>query len=252
VPSDNHRANIAERCIETGKYHIISNLAGTDDAFPINQCDRIILQASAQPKSLCISYMEGHHDYNHVPFVPLGLHTLVFEDLERQALWAYHGIEESAVGPAQEHNRCTTCWIPTTGAECISDTIMMFPPTHMTLPSLPIPEETVNEAACELGGALQQMVTNNPAYVHLGSYAGLSKLTDIVHSTTTKTRAQRVVMQEEKLWRMSTAPGTPRQSHNNVHVIPFNDDKVAQPQRVPQEDEPRPAPRPTCQLCNPL
>ncbi|KAL7535085.1 hypothetical protein ACHAWF_005043 [Thalassiosira exigua] len=37
------------------------------------------------------------------------------------------------------HYRCTTCWIPSTGAERISDTIMMFPPVHMTLPILPTP-----------------------------------------------------------------------------------------------------------------
>ncbi|KAL7548836.1 hypothetical protein ACHAWF_012099 [Thalassiosira exigua] len=72
VPPDNHRANIAERCIETGKHHIISILAGTDDAFPINQWDRLITQAKwmlnmlrpcrLNPKLSAYTYMEGHHD----------------------------------------------------------------------------------------------------------------------------------------------------------------------------------------------
>ncbi|KAL7524278.1 hypothetical protein ACHAWF_000888 [Thalassiosira exigua] len=113
VPPDNHRANIAERCIETGKHHIISILAGTDDAFPINQWDRLITQAEwtlnmlrpcrLNPKLSAYTYMEGHHDYTRVPFIPLGWRTLVFEDPERRASCAYHGIEAFAVAPAPEH-----------------------------------------------------------------------------------------------------------------------------------------------------
>ncbi|KAL7526819.1 hypothetical protein ACHAWF_001922 [Thalassiosira exigua] len=173
-----------------------------------------------------------------------------FEDPERRASWAYHGIEGFAIGPAPEHYRCTTCWIPSTGTERISDTIMMFHPTHMTLPSLPTQEETVNEAARELGRALQQMATNNPAYSHLGTYAGLKKLTDIVHSVTTQAKAQRV--EKEQLQRVSTEQPSPERAHPNAHAIPFDNDEVAQPQRVPYEGEPRPAPRPTRQLHDPV
>ena len=31
----NHRANVSERMIETGKHHLISGIAGTDENFPI-------------------------------------------------------------------------------------------------------------------------------------------------------------------------------------------------------------------------
>ncbi|KAL7534092.1 hypothetical protein ACHAWF_004719 [Thalassiosira exigua] len=256
VPPDNHRANITERCIETGKHHIISILAGTDNAFLINQWDHLIPQAEwtlnmlrpcrLNPKLSAKTYTEGHHDYNHVPFVLLGWRTLVFEDPDRRASWAYHGIEGFAVGPAPEHYRCTTCWIPTTGADQISDTSMIFPPTHMTLPSLPTPEETVNEAARELGRVLQQMATDNPVYAHLGTYAGLKQLSDIVHPATTRTKAQRV--EQEELQRVSTEQNSPARACPNAHVIPFDDDEVAPPQRVPPEDEPRLAPRPARQL----
>ncbi|KAL7550663.1 hypothetical protein ACHAWF_013882 [Thalassiosira exigua] len=138
VPPDNHRANIAERCIETGKHHFISILAGTDDAFPINQWDRLITQAEwtlnmlrpcrINPKISAYTYLECHHDYNHVPFVPMGWRALVYEDPERRASWAYHGVEGFAVAPAPDHYRCTTCWIPSTGGERKSDTVMFSPP----------------------------------------------------------------------------------------------------------------------------
>ena len=40
----NHRANISERMIETGKHHLISVIAGTDEKFPITQWVRLIPQ----------------------------------------------------------------------------------------------------------------------------------------------------------------------------------------------------------------
>ncbi|KAL7524277.1 hypothetical protein ACHAWF_000887, partial [Thalassiosira exigua] len=127
---------------------------------------------------------------------------------------------------------------------------MMFPSTHITLPSLPTPEETVNEAARELGRALQKMATNNPAYAHLGTYSGLKQLTDIVHSTTNRAKAQRV--EQEQLQRVSTEQPSPERAQPNANAIPFDEDKVAPPQRVPIEVEPCPAPRPARQLHDPL
>ena len=35
VSPHNHRANVAERMIETGKHHLISGIAGTDENFLI-------------------------------------------------------------------------------------------------------------------------------------------------------------------------------------------------------------------------
>ncbi len=42
---DIHQTNTAERCIETAKHHIIAGLATTDADFPIQQWNRLILQA---------------------------------------------------------------------------------------------------------------------------------------------------------------------------------------------------------------
>ena len=37
VSLHSHRANVAERMIETGKHHLVSRIAGTDENFPITQ-----------------------------------------------------------------------------------------------------------------------------------------------------------------------------------------------------------------------
>ena len=44
VSPHNHRANVAERMIETGKHHLISGIAGTNENFPIPKRYRLIPQ----------------------------------------------------------------------------------------------------------------------------------------------------------------------------------------------------------------
>ncbi|KAL7529987.1 hypothetical protein ACHAWF_003197 [Thalassiosira exigua] len=238
VPHDNHRTNIAECCIETGKHHFISILAGTDDAFPINQWDQLITQAEwtlnmlrpchINPKISIYAYLEDHHDYNRVPF--------------RRASWACHGVKGFAIAPAPEHYRCITCWIPSTGGERKSDTVMFFPPKDAMIPSLPTPEETVNEAARELGKALQQMATTNPLYSHLGTFAGLKQLTGIVRQATPNAQAQRVAKETVPVQRLSEQARDAPQANAQPQAIPFEDDEIDQHQRV-GDDDPIPAPR---------
>ncbi len=192
----NHRANRAERAIETAKHHLLAAIASTDSAFPINQWDKLIHQGQCtlnmlrpcriNPNISAYTYLEGVHDYNAHPFPPPGWRTLVFEDPDTRASWAPHGIEGFSVGPAMHNYRCTTCWIPSTGALRTTDTVMFYPPTGYSIPSLPTPEEVVGDAARTLGKALTTLATNNPVYRSYGTHAGLQQLCDIINSATTK------------------------------------------------------------------
>ena len=77
VSPHNHRANVAERMIKTGKHHLIIGIAGTDDNFPITQWDRLIPQTQRtlnmmrpcriNPKPSADAFLEAQHDYNTVP-----------------------------------------------------------------------------------------------------------------------------------------------------------------------------------------
>ncbi|KAL7549471.1 hypothetical protein ACHAWF_012741 [Thalassiosira exigua] len=160
------------------------------------------------PKISAYTYLEGHHDYNRVPFVPMGWRALVYEDPERRASWAYHGVEGFAIAPAPDHYCCTTCWIPSTG---------------------------VNKAERELGKALQQMATNNPLYSHLGTFAGLKQLTNIVRKATSNAQAQMVTKETVPVQRVSEERDAPRPTAQ-PQAIPFDDDEISQPQRVEDED----------------
>ena len=82
VSRHNHRVNVAERMIETGKYHLISGIAGTDEKLPITKWDILIPQTQRtlnmmrscriNPKLSADNFLEGQHDYNAVPFPLLG------------------------------------------------------------------------------------------------------------------------------------------------------------------------------------
>ena len=74
---------------------------------------------------------------------------LIFEGPEKRSSWGFHGVEGFSVGPAERNYRCYKGWVPTTGAERISDTLVFFPPIKYTydLPAPPTQEEVVQEAA---------------------------------------------------------------------------------------------------------
>ena len=75
-----HRANAAERAIQTWKHHFKAGLATLDPDFPLREWDRLIehaelklnlLRASrSNPKLSAYAYMFGQFDYNKTPLVP--------------------------------------------------------------------------------------------------------------------------------------------------------------------------------------
>ena len=92
------------------------------------------------------------------------------------------------MGPAGKNYRCYTGWIPTTGVERISDTVVLFPPQKYTydLPEPPTQEEVVHEAAKALGDSLITLAKNNPTYTHLSNFSGLQQMSDIINSEAKK------------------------------------------------------------------
>ena len=113
---------------------------------------------------------------------------LIFEGPEKRSSWGFHGVEGFIVGSVEKNYRCYTGWIPATGAERISDTLVLFPPQKYTydLPAPPTQEEVVQEAAKALGDSLRMLETNNPTYTHLSNFSGLQQMSDIINSAAKK------------------------------------------------------------------
>jgi hypothetical protein len=82
VPPENHRQNLAERAIQTFKYHFKAIIAEIDDNFPMNLCDRLLpqtvltlnllQQSNIAPTVSAYQYIHGAFNYKKMPLAPMG------------------------------------------------------------------------------------------------------------------------------------------------------------------------------------
>ena len=116
VPPDDHRRNIAENAIQTWKDHFIAALSGTAANFPIHlwcqtlpQMERqlnLLHQSNSNPKISTYAQLYGHHDYNSVPFVPIGIESMAHDKPNRRKSFAQHCSKGWILGTSPEHYRC--------------------------------------------------------------------------------------------------------------------------------------------------
>ena len=140
-----HRANAAERAIQTFKAHLKAGLASVDPDFPIREWDCLIPQAELtlnllrssriNPKLSAYAQIFGQFDYNKTPVVPPGTKVLAHLKPDARATWAYNGEEGWTVGPSLQHYRCINCYFPATRSQRNVDTVTFFPK------SIPFPKK---------------------------------------------------------------------------------------------------------------
>ena len=136
VPPYSHRANAAERAIQTFKNHFKAGLASLDPAFPIAEWDRLLDQAfltlnllrpaRVNPSLSAYTYLFGLFDFNATPLAPPGTRVIVHSKPEKRASWDPNGKEGWYVGPSPQHYRCMKCFMSKTRSEINSDTIVFF------------------------------------------------------------------------------------------------------------------------------
>ena len=144
VPPHDHRANKAERAIRTWKNHFISILCTCDPDFPFEAWDLLIPQAELTLNLLRSSSfslntsawhsLHGLYVFDHEPIAPPGMKILCFEDPTVRPSWSPHGVTGFYVGPAFNHHRCYTVYIPSTRATRITAQLSWHPPPLYTLP----------------------------------------------------------------------------------------------------------------------
>ena len=98
-PPDDHWCNIAEKSIKTWKDHFIGVLSGTAPTFPMHLWCQLISQAytqllilvksQANPKILAYAHLYGPHDYNSMPFLPIGMEALMNWSSPRRPLFLH-------------------------------------------------------------------------------------------------------------------------------------------------------------------
>jgi hypothetical protein len=171
VTPSNHRANIAERAIQTFKNHFVSTLVGTDPAFPLIFWSYMIPQAEitlnlvrtsrVTPNQSAWQHITGRpYDFNACPMAPPGTKVLVFDSPEARRSWDPHGKVGFYVGPAQDHYRNYTVRMLATGAERHADTVSWHPVNYKMPFSDPM--EATELAVRDLTSALRVLATAPP------------------------------------------------------------------------------------------
>eukprot|EP00804_Cyclotella_cryptica_P008215 CCRYP_015150-RB/>CCRYP_015150-RB protein AED:0.19 eAED:0.17 QI:0/0/0/1/0/0/2/0/720 len=179
VPPDDHRRNLAEKAIQTWKDHFIAALSGTAEKFPLHlwcqtlpQMERqlnLLRQSRLHPKLSAYAHLYGHHDYNALPFVPIGMEALVHDKPHRRKSFAQHCSKGWVLGTSTEHYRCWTVWTSKTRITRISASVF-FKHKYITTPTV-TPADAIIAAASNLVHALR---TNIP-----GQQLGATKLHDL-------------------------------------------------------------------------
>ena len=87
VPPHIHRANAAERAIQTYKNHFLAGLSSCNPEFPLREWDRLTIQAEItlnllrnahiNPKLSAYAYLFGPYDFNQYPLAPPGTRVVV-------------------------------------------------------------------------------------------------------------------------------------------------------------------------------
>ena len=126
VPPGNHRANTAERAIQTFKNHFISGLVGVDPKFPLVQWDRLLEQATItlnllrsarlNPRLSAYNFLFGIFDFNKTPLAPPGTKVLAHVKTDKRKSWSQQGDEGWYIGPSMKHYRCIKVYFPKTRA----------------------------------------------------------------------------------------------------------------------------------------
>ena len=118
VPPDDHRHNIEEKSIKTWKYHFIGVLIGNVATFPMNLWCQLTREISINTgkitrkhkKSVCV-HLYGPHDYNTLPFVPIGMDTLIHKKPTYRKTFTEHCKKAYVLGTSCEHYHCWNLWV---------------------------------------------------------------------------------------------------------------------------------------------
>ncbi|KAL7486156.1 LOW QUALITY PROTEIN: hypothetical protein ACHAW6_012454 [Cyclotella cf. meneghiniana] len=241
VPPDDHRQNVAKKSIQTWKDHFSAVLSNTADKFPLHLWCQLIphmehqlnllRHSNANPKISAYAHLYGPHNYNAIPFVPLGMEALVHDRPTRRKTYTQHCTKGWVIGTSTEHYRCWKIWSTNTRTTHIAETVF-FKHKYLTNPSMS-PADALIAAAANLA----QVINHNVKAQHVVAtkLQDLQCLQRILHNTATQHID--IPLQPQQACVHATLPRVPiPTAHPSIPVISDDDDsnvKDASPPRVP-------------------
>ena len=168
VPPNNHRANKAERSIQSSKNHLIAMMSTAHPMCPLELWDESLQQGEIKlnqlhrcPHNPKISSYEAIHgapyDFLHHPLAPFGTRVIIHETPKDRASWAPHGVPGFYLGPAMDHYRCFRVFASPTESIRISDSIAWYPQPYPMPGSSAL--EGVHSAITDLDGAIEHLAS---------------------------------------------------------------------------------------------
>jgi len=104
-----HRANAAEKAIQTFKDHFLSGLTLCHSKFPLEEWDHLLEQAEitlnllrssrVNPTLSAYAQLKGQFDFNATPMAPPGTKVIIHDKPKHRASWALHGTDGFYIGP---------------------------------------------------------------------------------------------------------------------------------------------------------
>ena len=79
------------------------------------------------PKLSSYAYLFGNFDFNKTPLALLGTRILIHAKPNKRDSRSFHGEDGWYIGPAMDHYRCITCYIPSTFKTKFTDTATLIP-----------------------------------------------------------------------------------------------------------------------------
>lgn len=193
VPPHQHRANTAERAIQTSKNHLKAGIATVDPKFPLREWDCLLPQCELTLNLLqtarvnpCLSawaYLFGNFDYNKTPVVPPGTKVVAHSKPTVRATWSLNGEQGWTIGPSLEHYRCIKVFFPKTRKERDVDTVTFFP-TVIPFPQLKT-VDFLKQAATDIITILTEKPNTTLPSLELGNPErnALLKIADALNQT---------------------------------------------------------------------
>ena len=171
VPPYEHRANKAERAIRTVKNHLIATLCAVNKTFPLSAWELLLPQveltlnlmrsSAFSPNTSAHQALNGPYVFTHNPIAPPGMAVVAFVDPGKRSTFAPHGDDGFYVGPALQHHRCYTVYIPSTNESRIVGQLSWHPTSEVHMPGHTPLEELIHGVK-QLGQALRNVASTHP------------------------------------------------------------------------------------------
>ena len=138
----------------------------------------LLQPSNINPNLSAHTYLFGNFDFNKTPLAPPGSKVVIHTKPSNRASWDLNGKVGFYTGPAKNHYRCMTCFIPSTKAEIITDTLVFIPHT------IPIPNITTNNFLTQAASDIITLHTCLPSHIPSTLQLGNSTRNGLLHLAT--------------------------------------------------------------------